>query len=41
MKNSKKVIKISPSLVPYYQRDQAKRISWSAAQLSLAIPAKS
>jgi hypothetical protein len=41
MKNLKKVIKISFSLIPYYQRDQAKRISWSAAQASLTVSAKS
>jgi len=40
MKNSKQAIKISPNLIPYYQLNQAKRISWSAAQLLLTLPVK-
>ena len=32
MKKPKKNIKIPTNVIPYYQRDAAKRIAWSAAQ---------
>jgi hypothetical protein len=41
MKKPKKNTKRSIKLIPYYQKDESKRISWSAAKLQLAVPANS